>query len=504
MFRVASWKARRCLSIAMLLAAAGCATAPEDRGASAVSALSTERGGPVIGIPETDESAQARLIEPLLQRPLSADDAVTIALVRSPRLRIEYARLGLAGADVVEAGRMSNPTLSASIMFPDRAGESNQVGFGLAASFLDLLLMPARSRIAQQEFARSQWLAGNAVLDLARDVESAYYALVGAQHVATMRQTVARAATAAATLAQRYHDAGNLPDLQLSLEKSAAAQAALAALSARAEVADARSRLATLMGLPASETRWNVETRLPLPEAVEVPEAELQQQAAGHRLELLARRQEVATLRDGLGLTQSTRWLGGLEVGVHTERETDRSRITGPSLSWELPLFNQNQGGILRAQSALERAEAELLEAEIATGNEVARSYARLQNDREAIALYQQQLLPMHERIVQRTQEKLDFMLVGVFDLIRVRQDQYDAWQAYLEVVRDYWQHRVDLQRAIGAALPRSAEPARETVEPQVPPERPSASGAHHHHEGHSMPAPPSSDEPAPAAPHHH
>lgn len=503
MFRVLSWKARRLLSIAIVLSVAGCATAPEDRGASAVSRFSSERGGPAVGVPTQDEDARAKLIGPLLERPLSADDAVTIALVRSPQLRIEYARLGLASADVVQAGRMSNPTLSASIMFPDRAGESNQMGFGLATRFLDLLLIPARSRIAEQEFTRAQMLAGNAVLDLARDVESAYYALVGAQHIATMRQTVAKAANAAATLAQRYHDAGNLPDLQLSLEKSAAAQASLAALSARAEVADARARLATLMGMPASETGWDVETRLPLPGAVEVPEADLQQQATDRRLELQARRLEVATLRDGLGLTQSTRWFGGLEVGVHTERETDRSRITGPSLSWELPLFNQNQDGVLRAQSALERAEAELLQSEIATGNDVARSYARLQNDREAITLYQQQLLPMHERIVQRTQEKLDFMLVGVFELIRARQDQYDAWQAYLEAVRDYWLHRVDLQRAMGVAL--AAQPAGETVAPQVPQAPASDEDPHRHHHGmgHSMAAP-ASDDPAPAGVHHH
>ena len=503
MFRVMSWKARRLLPIAMLMGVGACATAPEDRGASAVSISSSERGGPPLHVPERDEAVQARLVEPLLQRPLSADDAVTIALLRSPQLRIEYARLGLASADVIQAGRMSNPTLSASIMFPDRADEANQVGFGLATRFLDLLLIPARSRIAQQEFTRAQMLAGNAVLDLARDVESAYYALVGAQHIATMRQTVARSSNAAATLAQRYYDAGNLPDLQLSLEKSAAAQASLAALSARAEVADARARLATLMGLPSSESRWDVETRLPLPGAVEVPEAELQQRATERRLELQARRLEVASLRDGLGLTRSTSWFGGLEVGVHTERETDRSRITGPSLSWELPLFNQNQDGILRAQSALERAEAELLQSEIATGNDVARSYARLQNAREAIVLYQQQLLPMHERIVQRTQEKLDFMLAGVFELIRARQDQYDAWQAYLEAVRDYWLHRVDLQRAMGVAL--SSQPTGETVAPQIPQNPSDDEDPHRHHKGVSLPmTTPAPEDLAPAGVHHH
>ena len=45
-------------------------------------------------------------------------------------------------------------------------------------------------------------------------------------------------------------------------------------------------------------------------------------------------------------------------------------------------------------------------------------------------------------------------MLVGVFELLQARRTQLDAFQAYLEAVRDYWVARTDLRRSVGGALP--------------------------------------------------
>jgi cobalt-zinc-cadmium efflux system outer membrane protein len=50
-------------------------------------------------------------------------------------------------------------------------------------------------------------------------------------------------------------------------------------------------------------------------------------------------------------------------------------------------------------------------------------------------------------------------MLVGQFELLLAKQEEYDAWQGYLEAVRDYWVARSDLERAIGGALPGAAAP---------------------------------------------
>ena len=469
------------LALGMATFISACATVPADRGLSDVSALTTARGGPRIQAPDQADAESQAIMDRLLAQQLSAQDALSIALTHNPRVRAEYSRLGIASADVLEAGRLSNPTFSVSVLRPNVAGAANQIGFGLVQSFTDMLLLPSRSRLAKGEFARTKAQAAAAVMMLSRDVEAAYFTLVGAQQIATMRAGVAISAGDSAELAQRFFDAGNITDLALSVEKASAAQAELNLLSAQAHAVEARTALNQLMGLSASETRWSVSDRLPLPVTQEDDLAALQDLAAQQRLDLAAARQEVAMFQDALDVTKTYRFIGNIDVGIQTERETDRSRITGPTLALQLPIFNQNHGGVLRAQSTLELAEIDLKNLEISISNAVALAYAKVQTARHVVELYQEKLVPLRERVVQRTQERVNYMLVGVFDLIRVKQDEYDAYQSYLQSVRDYWSARTELALAVGAPLPSGANANEETVAPQRPEPAPAMSGHMHH-----------------------
>ncbi|MGH8456493.1 MAG: TolC family protein [Stenotrophobium sp.] len=451
----------------------GCATVPADRGFSDVQSLLTARGGPRLSAPVTGTDADAAsgqpdaLIQNLLDKTLSAQDAIRIALLRNPRLQAEYARLGIASSAVLEAGRLSNPVFSVSALRPNAAAETTQLTLGLAQNFADLLMLPSRQRLAAGEFERSKVDVGGNILTLAAEVESAYYTLIGAQQVAAMRHEVTRAAQVSSDLAQRFFDAGNITALALNLEQAAAAQAQLDALSADAQAVDARAALNVLMGLPASETRWSVPDRLPLPPDEDSDPADLQKLASDNRLDLAAARKEVALLKDGLGVARTYRWLGSVDLGVVHERETSGATLTGPTLSLQLPLFNQHQGGLLLALSQLEMAEARREALEIEISNEVALASARAQTAHQAAALYRTRLLPLRERIVAHTQQRANYMLTSAFDLIRTRQEEYAADQAYLEAVRDDWLARAALSRAVGTQLPGAAKPADNNAGPE-------------------------------------
>jgi cobalt-zinc-cadmium efflux system outer membrane protein len=62
--------------------------------------------------------------------------------------------------------------------------------------------------------------------------------------------------------------------------------------------------------------------------------------------------------------------------------------------------------------------------------------------------------MPLREEIVERTQEQVNFMLMGVFELLRAKRQEYDAYLGYLEAVRDYWLARAALGQAVGRTLP--------------------------------------------------
>jgi cobalt-zinc-cadmium efflux system outer membrane protein len=438
-----------------------CASLPDGR--ADVAALARERGRDVAQV--DDPRAAQILLTELSGRPLAAADAVRLALVNNPRLKATYAELGFAAADVYDAGRLSNPTLSASVLFPDASGESSRLGLGLAQNFTDVLLLRQRSRLAEAEFDRVRHSVGSAVLDLAADTEVAYYRLVSATQVAVLRRAVANAARVSADLAQRFFDAGNITRLQLTSEQAAASQAALDRIEADAEVTVARAQLNTLMGLGEKEMRWQVAPRLPVPLAQEDELPRLVELADRSRLDLAAARGRVKLLADALGVTRTFRYLGDVELGVETEREPDGARLTGPTLGLELPLFNQGAGRTARAAALLQQAEAELRALEVEASNGLGIAAAEVASARARANEYRQALIPLREAVVARTQERVNFMLVGQFELLLAKQQEYDAYEGYLHAVADYWIARAELARAVGTQLPSSAQAPDEVLD---------------------------------------
>jgi len=436
-----------------MLLLAGCAGIPQDRGLGQVQDQLRQRGYGELAQPGGDQARQLA-DQVLAAGPLQADDAVRVALLRNPELRELYARLGFSAAEVYDAGRPANPRLSGSVLFTGAAGTQDRYDYGLTQDFLGLLLWPARSRLAEADFARTQQEAGAAVTALAADTRAAWYRLVAANQVRQLRETVADATSASAELAQRYHDAGNLAALDLELDQAEAAQAEADAAAARNEAVAARAALARRMGVPVERRDWSVAPQLPPPPAGDEALPALLDLARRSRLDLAAKRREVALQEDALGLARSTRWIGGIEAGVQGERDDDGTHLLGPSLSLELPLFNQGQGRMLRAQARLERSRAELERLELDAGNDIAAAQQRAASLRALALRYTREFIPLRERIVRHTQERGNFMLAGPFELIRARRDEYDTDQKYLETLRDYWLARAELERLVGARLP--------------------------------------------------
>lgn len=432
---------------------AGCAVAPLDRAADAVGDRVVARVGTgpewPPGTGETDAA-------PELREPLTLPGALALAFTRNPDIRRQYAKLGLAHADLQDAARIANPTLSLAWLSPGNGGR-DQTTQGISASFADLLLLPARRRLSAAEFRRVELAVGSGLVALAHAVETAWYAHVGALQIATMRDAVARTAENEAALAQRFHEAGNISRLQLDLQQAAAARARVQALRSRSEAAGTRAKVAGLLGLRTQAT-WQTVEQLPAPPDASLNRDELMQRALAQRLDLAAAREEVATLEDALGVTGRWRLLGAAEGGYKRERETDGSKLRGPTLNLELPLFNQGQGALARAAARLLDARAREQALALAVENGVAAGMEQLALARDISEHYRRELLPATASAVARQQERVNFMLVSPFELIRTRRDEYDTWQGYFESVRDYWIARTALRAAIGGPLPGDGE----------------------------------------------
>ena len=466
-------------AVAAALLLAGCASLPRERGYAETGALLAARLGTA-----PDPAAWSTPAPPEIPaEPITAERAIALAFVHSPRIRETYARLGLGRAELEEARRIANPGFGFARLSP-RGGGSPRITRSLSFGFADLLLLPARKRFAQAELDRLQNEVAGHMLELSVEVEAAWYEAVGARQVADMRELVADAAETSAALAQRFFDAGNITRLQLEQEKAAAVQARIGATRALAQALTSRSELAALMGLSAADG-WTLETRLPAPPAAVMDAFGLMPRALEQRLDLAAARQAVAQREDVLGTAKRWRWLGSVEAGFEQEREGDDGVFQGPTLSLELPIFGQGQAAMAKADAELIEARAQLDALTLAVNNDALLAVQQINVAREVAEHYRAALIPAREAIVARTQEEANYMLVGVFELLLARREEYDAYQEYLEAVRDYWVARAKLRGVVGGALPDDGADLTPTLGVDaVLPDEPSPDAHQHHDHG--------------------
>ncbi len=472
----------RALALLPIIGLAACASLPADRGRGEVAGLLAGHGDRVAAIDAGIAAATDPDLDRRLDRPLSADDAVELAWRYSPRVQAHLSGLGLAAADLFESGRLRNLRLSAGRM----GGSDGKTTLGIGVVISDLLTLPGRGKIGNQRWQAALADAAQALVDEAAATRADHARYLGAMQVAAMREATAEAADVSADLARRFHAAGNISALQLAREEAAATLARTGAARARHERFAARMVLAERMGLAGVSNRWRVPEQLPLPAAGEPDIDTLLALAREQRLDLAAARARQQAGEADAALARRWAWLGEIEFGFEREIENGQ-RESGPELSIELPLFRQGQGARARGRAGAELATHALAQRQLAIEREVRTGVARLASLRQIVDSYRTALIPQRETIVARELERYNFMLIGAFELIQARQQTYDAYQAYLEAIRDYWLAHAELARAVGGHLPgaETGGDAVDTVSAQSLLAVPDSAGHdHHHHPG--------------------
>src|SRR5438477_4399981 len=299
------------------------------------------------------EDAQAEAaVSSLLSRPLTAESAVQIALLNNHTLQATYEELGIAQADLVEAGLLRNPIFTFERRFPGQALEMD-----LLKEFIDIILLPLRKRIAAAQFEVVKLRVGHEILKTAAEVRAAFYEHQGDQQLVDLRKTVAEATERSAETALKMKEAGNLRNLDLATEQASHAQAKIELAKAQSEAVQTREKLNKLMGAFGDQTNWTVAPRLPEIPGNDISLSQLESRAIQQRLDLAAARQEFIAQARSLGIARADAILQQAEFGAHYEREISGEYAVGPSVNVPIPIFNQGQAAFARGGAKMRQAE---------------------------------------------------------------------------------------------------------------------------------------------------
>jgi cobalt-zinc-cadmium efflux system outer membrane protein len=418
-----------------------------------------ERTGSIVAW-EREENARQQTLEQvrrLLKRALTANIAAQIALLNNRSLQSTFEEIGLAEADLIEARTIPNPDLNFSARVPDKPPSGTDVEWSIAQDFLSILMIPLRTRVASNQLLAVQLRISDEVTRLVAETKSAVYELQASQEILSRLKVEQEAQAASLELIQSLHEAGNITDLQLLQQQGEYSQARLEIAQSEAEIRELREKLNRLMGLWGEDTNWKVSPGLPQLPKEDFGIHGLETLAVTQRYDLAAAKAELGSRIKAARLEKAFRWIGALDFGVDSERDTDSQTITGPTLRLQLPIFNQGQARIARSGAALRRAYDKFEQEAVEIRSEVRELRDKLISKRDIALFYRDQLLPNRTQTRDQTQLQYNAMIVGPLELFTARRQEIAAERGYVEAKRDYWVTRSELERTVGGSLSRKA-----------------------------------------------
>ena len=447
----------------------GCATFSEDRGFGLTRQTAAERLGRDAVWIRSDSDAQSvrQKVTALLAQPLSADDAVQIALYSNPGLQATYAELGISESDLVSSGRIDNPRFA----FMRVINRENDIKIESLLSFgvMSLITLPLRMEAAGRRFEGTRRAVTAEMLRTAADTRKAWVQAVAAAQTLQYMAQVKESAEAGAELARRMARAGNFARLRQMREHAFYADAAAQMARAQHAATAAREQLTRLMGLtdPAS---FSLPQRLPdLPSAARDEDA-IAREALQERLDIAAARLEAESLAASLGLSRITRFTNVLEIGRARVDEGREPRKRGWEVGFDIPLFDFGGARIAGAEARYMQAAERIREIAVTAQSEVREAYSSYRTQHDLARHYRDEIVPLRKKISDEMLLRYNGMLKSVFELLADSREQVLAVNATIEAQRDFWLAESDLQMALigkpsalglgGAMTPMPAKPA--------------------------------------------
>jgi cobalt-zinc-cadmium efflux system outer membrane protein len=422
-------------------------------------------GGQYACRPE-DEAASEERVALLQEGGITADEAVEIALLNNPRLQAQLLDVGIGRAEVVQAGLFSNPGFALALRFPDGGGLAD-LEMSLAQNIAELWQIPIRQRAAQRDLDRIIVQSARAASATALDARAAYFRAVGADREQELALDNLAITQQLVDLAIARREAGSGSEVDVNLTRSQHMDSELQARSAALAAVEARADLVELLGLESAPSQIKLAEALSDPAPVGIAPERLIALAREHRLDLRAVAHAVDAAQARVDL-EKTRFLRSIELGVASERfdrppssgnwltdpepeeEHDSQWIVGPSLAVEIPLFDQNQAQIKRAELEYQQAARVLKAIDRELIQEAHAALERSRTAAETARFYRDSVLPLREQGLKLTQEAYRAGQLALLSVLEAQRSLLAARSEYVKTLQAAAIALVDLERVAG------------------------------------------------------
>jgi len=375
---------------------------------------------------------------------LTLDDLERIALQSNPTLVQAAMAVRAAQGGYVQAGLYPNPGIGYAGGDTGLEGTSGQQG----AVFSQEIVTGGKLRLgravaghevqqARYGFEAQRWRVLN-------DVRGGYYEVLLAQRMIDVNQQLVRIAAEGLKATEQLRAAQEVSQADVLQAGVEAEVANLSLHEAGNRHQAAWRRLTGLLGRPEMGPA-------PLAGDVDAELPEFDWQKTLIRLwtqspELAQARAGVQRARCELALQYAER-VPNLEVDVWAKYDaTTEEGLADVGLGLPLPLFNRNQGNIVKAQAELTAAQREVQRVELELRDRLVAAFEQYANARRKVVSYKKIILP-------NAQKSRDMIRVGYREgefgyltLLTVQRTYFSASLDYLANLRELWARTVELE----------------------------------------------------------
>jgi len=431
----------------------GCAGFSGDRGFAGVAATTQTRLHKDVAWPRTaGEAAKcAADVGQLMSHPLTADDAVQVALLNNRGLRASFAELQISEADLVQSGRLPNPRFDLT-----HAGADGQYDIVETLSFnvLSLLTLSYAHDIEARRFAQTQSAVFLDIAQLATATRQAYFQAVAAQQSLQYLLKVSQAAETGAILAQRMRSAGNWSSIDQAREQIFSTEAARDLLRAQLAESAARENLSRLLGLSGEPGPANDMTLAPtlpdLPAGIEA-QPEVERMLLENRVDLQLMHQNIDALARRLKLSKATRIINVLDLGPSWTKQgaRDAPYQHGYAVTLEIPIFDSGAARVRKAEAVYAQAVDRFAQAALEARSQVRQAYAAYRASFDIARQQRDEVVPLRQMLAGENVLRYNASLISIFELLADTREQIRSVDDYIGSLRDFWLAKSRLDAAL-------------------------------------------------------
>ncbi len=400
--------------------------------------------------------------EPSIPKGFTLDEAIAKALAQSPRLKAFNIGVSAAKGERTQAGAWANPEVGVEAENVVGTGvyngfDSAEVTYGLMQELSIGGKISAREKIAGKGVEIASLDEQAAMLDVIRDVTTAYAKVVAAEEnirLATEQKELAQDVLKSVSMRV---GAAAAPLIQKSRAEVERSTATIALDRANRELGISRKKLAALMG----EERFTLTLDSAAFYAITKPELAVLEEKLKDNPDLMKLNSNVEQSKARLNLEQANAIPDPrLSVGVRDFRGSgDQAFMVG--VSFPIPLFNTNRGNIEKARHEVRHIEMENRQIALNASVELTQAHERMENAYMQAQTLKVEILPSADQALRLAREGYGLGRFPYLEVLDAQRSLFGVKQQQIEAIYEFHTAKAQVERLTATRLrqlPKSGE----------------------------------------------